>query len=222
MPGGFPQDISKIILKGQKPFTDRPNAHLTPVDFDKEFEQFQLDFDEYCDELDFISYQLYPKVFKEFYDNWLKYGEVRQLPTKAFFFGLKENEEIFVQIGRGKHIIVKKLYKSEPDENGLRKVYFELNGQTRVIEVKDQNFKVTKAQHRKAEGAKEIGSPLQGRLAELRVAVGQSVKENSALFVIEAMKMETTVSASKAGVVKKIHLPVGEMVYPEDLVIELE
>jgi pyruvate carboxylase len=222
MPGGFPQDVSKIILKGQKPFTDRPNAHLTPIDFEKEFAQFQKDFDEFCDELDFISYLLYPKVFKEFHMHWLNYGEVRHLPTKAFFYGLKENEEIFVQIGRGKHIIVKKLYKSEPDENGFRKVYFELNGQTRVIEVKDQNFKVTKAQHRKAAEPNEIGSPLQGRLAEIKVTVGQSVKENSALFVIEAMKMETTVSAPKAGVIKKVHLAAGEMVYQEDLVIEFE
>jgi pyruvate carboxylase len=222
MPGGFPQDISKIILKGQKPFTDRPNAHLEPVDFEKGFEAFQKEFDEYCDELDFISYQLYPKVFKDFYGHWLTYGDVRHLPTKAFFYGLKENEEIFVQIGKGKHIIVKRLYKSKPDDNGVRKVYFELNGQTRVIEVKDQNYKVTKALNRKAESDNEIGSPLQGRLADVRVAPGQSVKDNEALFVIEAMKMETTVSAPKAGIVKKVHLSAGDMVHQEDLVIEFE
>ncbi|MFT6215039.1 MAG: pyruvate carboxylase [Roseivirga sp.] len=222
MPGGFPQDISKIILKGQKPFTDRPNAHLEPVDFEKGFEAFQKEFDQYCDELDFISYQLYPKVFKDFYGHWLTYGDVRHLPTKAFFYGLKENEEIFVQIGKGKHIIVKRLYKSKPDDNGVRKVYFELNGQTRVIEVKDQNYKVTKALNRKAESDNEIGSPLQGRLADVRVAPGQSVKDNEALFVIEAMKMETTVSAPKAGIVKKVHLSAGDMVHQEDLVIEFE
>lgn len=222
MPGGFPEKLSKIILKGEKPYSERPNAHLEPVDFEKEFVQFQSDFDEYCDELDFISYKLYPKVFKDFYEHWLKYGEVRHLPTKAFFYGLKENEEIFVQIGKGKHIIVKKLYKSEPDENGLRKVYFELNGQTRVIEVKDKNFKVTKPTHRKAEAENEIGSPLQGRLAEIRVEPGQKVKENTPLFVIEAMKMETTVTAHKKGTVKKIHLAAGEMVDQEDLVVEME
>lgn len=221
-PGGFPQELSKIILKGKTAYTDRPNAHLEPVDFDKEFKQFQIDFDEYCDELDFLSYKLYPKVFRDFYEHWLTYGEVRHLPTKAFFYGLKENEEVFVQIGKGKHIIVKMLHKSEPDEDAIRKVYFDLNGQTRVIEVKDQNVKVTKAVHRKAEAENEIGSPLQGRLAEIKVKEGQEVKANTGLFVIEAMKMETTVSAPKAGKVKKIHLMAGTMLDQEDLVIEME
>ena len=221
-PGGFPEQLSKIILKGQQPYTERPNAHLEPVDFDKEFAEFQNDFDDYCDELDFLSYKLYPKVFKDFYDHWQQYGEVRHVPTKTFFYGLKPNEEIFVQIGRGKHIIVKMLYSSEPDDNGKRKVYFELNGQTRVIEVLDRSFKVTKASNRKAEGDKEIGSPLQGRLAEVKVKVGEEVAENTPLFVIEAMKMETTVTATAAGKIKKVHLHAGGMVDQDDLVVELE
>ena len=190
MPGGFPQELSRIILKGEKPYTDRPNAHLEPVDFDKEFKAFQQEFDIYCDELDFLSYKLYPKVFKDFYQHWQNYGAVWQLPTKAFFFGLKPNEEVFVEIGKGKHIIIKMLYIAEPDENGMRKVYFELNGQTRVIDVRDQNLKVTKVANRKVDGEHQVGAPLQGRIAEVKVNVGDTVKENQALFVVEAMKME--------------------------------
>ena len=63
---------------------------------------------------------------------------------------------------------------------------------------------------------------LQGRLAEVKVKEGQEVKANAGLFVIEAMKMETTVSASKSGKVKKIHLQAGAMLDQEDLVIEME
>ncbi|WP_286755698.1 pyruvate carboxylase [Roseivirga sp. UBA838] len=222
MPGGFPQELSRIILKGEKPYTDRPNAHLEPVDFDKEFKAFQQEFDIYCDELDFLSYKLYPKVFKDFYQHWQNYGAVWQLPTKAFFFGLKPNEEVFVEIGKGKHIIIKMLYIAEPDENGMRKVYFELNGQTRVIDVRDQNLKVTKVANRKVDGEHQVGAPLQGRIAEVKVNVGDTVKENQALFVVEAMKMETTVSAPEAGKVKAIYLKGGDMVEQDDLVVELE
>ncbi len=221
-PGGFPEAISKIILKGEKPFTDRPNAHLEPVDFEAEFKTFQNDFDEYCDELDFLSYKLYPKVFKDFYDHWQSFGEVWRLPTLAFFYGLKNNEEIFVEIGRGKAIIIKKLYKSAPNEDGFCNVYFEMNGQARVLEVKDANFKSTKIAHRKVESENHIGAPLQGRLAEIAVKEGDTVKENTPLFVIEAMKMETSISAPRAGKVKKIHLLASEMVEQDDLVIELE
>ncbi|OEK05397.1 pyruvate carboxylase [Roseivirga misakiensis] len=221
-PGGFPQKLSEIILKGEKPFTDRPNAHMEPVDFDKEFAAFQKEFDQYCDELDFLSYKLYPKVFKDFYQHWQKYGEVLQLPTKAFFYALKEDEEVFVEIGRGKHIIVKMVYIGEPDEEGLRKVHFALNGQSRVIKVKDQAFNVTKVTNQKAEADHEVGLPLQGRLAEVKVKAGDVIKDNQALFVIEAMKMETTVSSPMAGTVKKVYLAAGAMVEQDDLVVELE
>lgn len=222
MPGGFPQELSKIILKGQKPYTDKPNAHLKPVDFEKEFKAFQKEFDIYCDELDFLSYQLYPKVFKDFYQHWLKYGAVWHLPTKAFFFGLKQNEECFVEIGKGKHIIIKMLYIAEPEDTGMRKVYFELNGQTRVIDVRDQNLKAAKPTNRKVDGEHQVGAPLQGRIAEVKVKVGDKVKENQPLFVIEAMKMETTVSSPESGIVKAVYLTGGSMVEQDDLVVELE
>lgn len=220
-PGGFPQEVSKVILKGEKPFTDKPNAHLPAVDFDSEFKAFQQEFDEYCDELDFLSYKLYPKVFKDFYLHWRKYGAVWQLPTKAFFFGIEEDEELFVEIGKGKHIIIKLLYISKPNEDGLCKVHFELNGQTRIIEVRDKNYKVTKVQHRKAAADNEVGSPLQGRLADIKVREGDQVSAKQPLFVIEAMKMESTVTATQSGTVKKVHLSAGDMVEQDDLVIEL-
>ncbi|MEO1049544.1 MAG: pyruvate carboxylase [Bacteroidota bacterium] len=220
--GGFPETLSKIILKGEQPFTDRPNAHLEPIDFDSEFQQFQQEFDQYCDEFDFLSYKLYPKVFADFYDHWQEYGDVWRLPTLAFFYGLKENEEIFVEIGDGKAIIIRQIYVSSPNEDGMRFVSFDLNGQQRVIEVKDRSFKSDKKAHRKAESDSEIGAPLQGRIADVKVEVGQEVDENTPLFIIEAMKMETTVAAPAKGKVKQIHLPVGEMVEQDDLVIEME
>lgn len=220
--GGFPIEISKLVLKNEKPFTDRPNAHLEPIDFDKEFEEFQLKFDNYCNELDFLSYQLYPKVFEDFYNHWMKYSEVWRLPTSAFFYGLKNNEEIFVELAKGKAIIIKKLYKSTPNEDGICQVHFEMNGQTRIIEMKDESFQTTKVAHRKVEAEHEIGSPLQGRLAEVKVKAGDKVDENTPLFVIEAMKMETTVTAPLSGKVKKVHLSAGEMVEQDDLVVELE
>ncbi|MEQ8925862.1 MAG: pyruvate carboxylase [Fulvivirga sp.] len=219
---GFPKELQKIILKGEKPFTDRPNAHLKPVDFKKEFTEFQKKFDEYCDELDFLSYKLYPKVFEEFYARWQEYGELWRLPTRAFFYGLKNNEEIFVEIGKGKAIIIKKLYASKPDEDGLCNVYFEMNGQARVIQVKDLSYKSTKVTNVKVSTDKHVGAPLQGRLAEVKVKAGDKVKENQPLFVIEAMKMETSISAPTSGKVAKVYLNAGDMVEQDDLVIEIE
>jgi pyruvate carboxylase len=220
--GGFPEKLSKIILKGEKPFTDKPNAHLQPIDFEKEFKEFQEEFDEYCNELDFLSYKLYPKVFTEFYNKFQLYGEVWHLPTPAFFYGMKNNEEIFVEIGKGKAITLKKLYHGQPDENGLSSVYFEMNGQTRVIEVVDKSFTSTKKAHKKVKAEKDIGAPLQGKLAEVLIKAGDTVKKEAPLFVIEAMKMETTIVAPREGKIKEVHLDAGELVFTDDLIVEFE
>lgn len=220
--GGFPEAISKMVLKGEKPFTDRPNAHLAPIDFELEMKQFQEEFDEYCDELDFLSYKLYPKVFRDFHTYSKHYGEIWRLPTGAFLYGLKDNEEIFVEIAKGKAIIIKKLYKAQADETGNCNVYFELNGQLRVIRILDRNIKVDKMLNKKAEALNHIGAPIPGKLIDIKVQVGDKVVENDPLFVIEAMKMETTISASEPGTIKAIHLTVGGLVESEDLVVEME
>ena len=114
------------------------------------------------------------------------------------------------------------LYVSEPDESGYRVVSFELNGQTRRIRVRDEAFKATKEVHKKAKEQHEVGAPLQGRIAAILVEKGDSVNENTPLFIIEAMKMESTITAPAAGQVKEIHLNAGTMVEQDDLVVELE
>lgn len=220
--GGFPKELSKIILKGEKPFTNRPNAHLEPIDFDKEMAAFKKKFDKNRTELDLLSYLLYPKVYEQYYNHLQEFGEVWYIPTLPFFYGLKNGEEMLVEIAEGKTIVIRLLFVSEPNDEGLRTVSFELNGQTRRVKVKDESAKVDKINHQKAKEPHEVGAPLQGRLAEIKVKVGDKVTENSPLFVIEAMKMESTITPPRAGVVKKIHLKAGEMVSQDDLVISLD
>ncbi|WPP52295.1 pyruvate carboxylase [Catalinimonas niigatensis] len=222
--GGFPKDVQKAILKGEQPYTERPNEHLEPIDFDKEFAEFQQRLGKDRSMLDFISYKLYPKVYEDFYNHTKVYGDMSSLPTPAFFYGLKYGEEILVKIGEGKVIMIKLLFITEPDEEGFRNVTFELNGQSRRVKVKDHTYQVKIVQHRKAEkdSETEVGAPLQGRLSSIMTKTGQEVEEGTPLFVIEAMKMESTISSPRAGKIKKIYLEAGEMVEQDDLVVELE
>ncbi len=221
-PGGFPPKVQALVLKGEKPYTDRPNAHLEPVDFEGEFEAFRQKFDPDLTPRDFLSYKLYPKVFEEFWTHFEQYGAMRNLPTPAFFFGLKPNEEIMVELARGKNILIKYLNMTEPDEQGNRLVFFQLNGQTRSIPVRDEQVRTEAVVHRKAAGDKEVGAPLQGNLSQILVEEGQEVNANTPLFIIEAMKMESTITAPIAGKVRKIHLPEKTLVEQDDLVVELE
>ena len=79
-----------------------------------------------------------------------------------------------------------------------------------------------KALNRKAVERNEIGSPLMGRLASVLVKQGDALEKNDPVFVIEAMKMETTISAPYQGKVKAVLLAEGELLNQGDLVVELE
>jgi len=223
--GGFPKKLQKIILKDSKPYTNRPNAHLEPVNLDAEFEEFlkkfQPQFDRELVFTDFLSFKLYPKVYEEAWNKHLEYGDIAKIPTKNFFFGMKLNEETIIEIGPGKNIIVKLLSVGPPNEYGARTVFFKVNGQTRNIEVIDRSLEVEKAENPKAESnnPKQIGAPLQGLLSKIMVKKDQRVKKNQPLFVIEAMKMETTITATKGVKIKALNLKEGTMVNAEDLVI---
>ena len=219
---GFPKKFQKIVLKDEKPFKNRPNAHLSPIDFEKDFEDFKRKFPN-TNFLEFISYLLYPKVFEDYYSHYQKYNDVSVIPTLPFLYGMSPNEEILIELSEGKTLIVKLLYVSRPDEEGMRSVHFEMNGQVRIVRVKDQNAQSTKVLNQKAsEAENEIGSPLQGRIASVLVKKGESVKSNQPLFVIEAMKMETTVTAPADGKISKILLSNGTMVEQDDLVVVLD
>jgi pyruvate carboxylase len=220
--GGFPPQLQAMVLKGEKPYTERPNAYLKAIDFEQEFATFQEKFDKDCSFLDFLSYQMYPKVFEEYYQHRQEYGQVDYIPTKAFFYGMRFGEEIQINISEGKTLLVRKRSTSQADENGLITVSFELNGQYRRVRVRDQHLKIEKASHQKAESPLQIGAPLQGKIAEIKVQEGQSVEANTPLFVIEAMKMESIITANEKATVKKIHLPAGTLVEQGDLVVELE
>jgi pyruvate carboxylase len=221
--GGWPKELQKLVLKDEKPYTDLPNAHLKPVDFDSEFEQFQNKFDSYLSFLDFLSWKFYPKVFEDFYNFQKQFGDVHSLPSPSFFFGMKSNEEIMVTIGQGKTVLIRLLFVSEhADEMGNRSVFFRLNGQTRAIEIKDRNALVRKTLNPKASGEKQIGTPLQGRLSKIFVKAGEKVAKNAPLFTIEAMKMETTITASKDLKVLKVSMEEASMVETDDRILEIE
>ncbi|WP_179351768.1 pyruvate carboxylase [Winogradskyella vidalii] len=226
--GGFPKKLQKIILKNREAYTDRPNAHLKPVDFTKEFadfkKKFQQGFTRPIETEDFLSYMLYPKVFEKAHENYKKYGNVALIPTKDFFFGMKLQEETLITLEPGKTIIVKLLSVSIPNSDGVRTVFFKVNGENRFVEIFDTSLEIKKVEHVKIdpEDSNQIGAPLQGSLYKVLVKKGLAVKENDPLFIIEAMKMETTVTANKAGKIKSISLSEGHMVKQDDLVITLE
>jgi pyruvate carboxylase len=226
--GGFPKELQKLILKNVEPYTERPNEHLEPIDFEKEFEAFKLNFsagmNREVEITDFLSYKLYPKVYLDAYNQHKKYGNMINIPTKNFFYGMDVGEEIMIELDRGKNILISLVSITQPDSLGNVNILFKVNGQFRNTIVKDKSIKVVLNENVKIEtnNPKQIGAPLQGLLSTVFVENGQEVKRNQPLFVIEAMKMETTLLAPNDGIVNKIQLKEGTLVTSDDLVIVLE
>jgi pyruvate carboxylase len=219
--GGWPKELQKIVLKNELPYVDQPNAHIPAIDLAREVAEFRIKYDENCSEEDYLSYKMFPKVFDEFYHFKKHFGDVSSLPTAAFFYPLDANEEILVEIEAGKNLLIRYMYMTQPNEDGMRDVFFKINGQTRSVSVRDTNIKVQKVAHYKISNEREIGAPLQGKLVKVFVKEDEAVEKNQPLFVIEAMKMESTITAPFAGKVKKQHLKEGIMVEQDDCVVEI-
>ncbi|MEP2920106.1 pyruvate carboxylase [Sulfitobacter sp.] len=223
-PGGFPAGIVDKVLKGEKPNTERPGAHLEPVDLEAVRAELATKFDTEIDDEDLCGYLMYPKVYTDYMDRHETYGPVRTLPTPTFFYGMEPSDEISAEIDPGKTLEIRLQAIGETTEDGDVKVFFELNGQPRVIRVPNRLVKATTAQRPKAEAgnANHIGAPMPGVVASVGAVVGQAVKSGDLLLTIEAMKMETGLHAERDAVVKAVHVIPGGQIDAKDLLVELE
>lgn len=219
---GFPKELQKMVLKGEKPYKKRANAHLKQVNFEKEYKAYQKEYEDRPSFEDFLSWKFYPKVFDAYYKHFQEYGNVSVVPSSVFFYGLERGDETIFEMAPGKNILIRLSYIGEPNEEGIRNISFKLNGRARVLAVRDETIEVEIIKNRKADEANHVGAPLQGLLSKIFVKPGDSVQKNTPLFIIEAMKMETTVTAQGPGKVASIVLSEGTMVESEDLVVELD
>ncbi|KIN76547.1 pyruvate carboxylase [Sulfitobacter mediterraneus] len=224
-PGGFPDGIVKKVLKGEAPNTERPGKHLEPVDLEAVRAELSAELDGMAiDDEDLCGYLMYPKVFLDYMGRHRSYGPVRTLPTQTFFYGMEPGEEISAEIDPGKTLEIRMQAMSETTEDGEVKVFFELNGQPRVIRVPNRLVKSTTLQRPKAEAGNDnhIGAPMPGVVASVGAVVGQTVHAGDLLLTIEAMKMETGIHAERDAVVKAVHVQAGGQIDAKDLLVELE
>jgi pyruvate carboxylase len=224
-PGGFPPQLQARVLRGRKPLTDRPGATLPPADFAKARKELEAKLRRTPTEQDVISYLLYPKVFLDYADYEAKYSDLSVLPTPVFFFGMAKGEEVSVDIEPGKTLIIKFLTVGEPQPDGRRVVYFELNGQPREVIVTDRSLGggTVKARAKAEPGnAKHVAAPMPGAVVAVAVAMGEEVAPGQKLLTLEAMKMETTLYADRPGKVAEVLVRPGTQVEGGDLVIRFE
>ena len=222
--GGWPKKLQETILRGAKPNRGRPGAQLPKAGLEEVAEALEKKIGRRPAPDEVLSYLMYPEVFLKFAKARQSYGDVDVLPTPQFYYGMERGQDIAVTIEPGKALAVKFQTVGEPHPDGTRTVFFELNGQPREVSVRDRGLEVKQKARRRADPAKpgEIGAPIPGVVSIVAVELGQTVRKDDRLLVMEAMKMQSTIYAPVAGKVRELLVQPGQQVEAKDLLLAIE
>jgi len=165
---------------------------------------------------------LFPGPTRTF-EQWREtYGDLSVLDTLDYLYGLKPGVEHVVAMRRGVHLFVGLEAIGEADEKGMRTVMTTLNGQLRPVAVRDTSVEVERRASERADPSVpgHVAAPFAG-VVTLKVAAGDAVEAGQPVAAIEAMKMEATITAPIAGVVRRLAIPETAGVEPGDLIAEI-
>ena len=223
---GFPQDLQRVVLKGEKPITCRPGDLLPPVDWDALEAEMKKFYPEKTpiERSALLSYAMYPKVFEEYIRHRKEYGYIMRMGSHVFFNGMALGETNKINIEDGKTLVIRYLGLGDQNDDGTRNVQFELNGMRREVAVPDPAAKDTGKRVVMADpkDKSQVGASIPGMVSRVNVKPGDKVEPNQVLAVIEAMKMETSVVARMAGTVEQVTVKTGQAVQAGELLVTIQ
>jgi pyruvate carboxylase len=216
---GFPPLLQAVCCRGRQPLQVRPGAVLPPADLEAEARRLGVPPGEAAGRREVLSSLLYPGPAGELRAHARRFGDTSVLDTATFFGGMRPGDEIEARMEPGKTLVIRLTAIGEADSDGRRTLHFELNGTPRAISVIDQAVGVGGTARPSADptDAEQVGSPMAGRVLRLLVERGAQVAAGAPLLALEAMKMETVVSAPHAGRVTALPVVPGDSVRPGDL-----
>lgn len=217
--GGFPPELTDIVLRGESAYVGRPSEQLPAADFATSRTEAEKACGRQLSEREVASYLMYPEVMSGFARAQARFGPVSRLPTHCFFYGMSIGEQVQVEIEPGKVLNIVLAAISEINEKGERKLFFELNGQPRTISVVEKAATASIAAARMADetDARHVAAPMPGLISALSVQSGDPVKAGDRLMSIEAMKMETAILATRDGTVTEVAVKVGDLIDAKQL-----
>lgn len=224
--GGFPEDIQRVVLKGETPITCRPGELLEDEDFDLIMRKLASEYGIDAGMEEALSYALYPDVFEDYMRSIRDVGDFSSMGSDIYFHGLSEGETCEIILEDGRVLVITLLQISELGPDGRRKVTFEVNGNRTEIGVIDKAHRGRGGEEgatsmADASNHLHIGASIPGAIAKVLVKVGDSVEENQPLIIIEAMKMETNITSKVSGIVGRLLVTEGQGVRSGELLMEL-
>ena len=212
-PAPFNEELQLRILEGADVISCRP-ADLIEDEMDKltaelqelasqdniELAQGEREID------DVLTYALFPQVGLKFLANRNNPEEFEAVPT-----------------------LESALAATQPATASDEEVYtIAVNGQSYVVQINEGgdigNVSPVAAAPQTAAPAtagEPVTAPLAGNIWKVEVSAGQQVDEGEVLIILEAMKMETQIVASKAGVVASISVKPGDAVKVGDQLVSI-
>ncbi|KAI4185223.1 MAG: hypothetical protein L6R41_004251 [Letrouitia leprolyta] len=221
--GGFPEPLRSDALRGRRKLDQRPGLFLEPLDLAKIKKEINERFGS-ASECDVASYAMYPKVFEDYRKFVAKYGDLSVLPTRYFLARPEIGEEFYVELEKGKVLILKMLAVGPlSEQTGQREVFYEMNGEVRQVTVDDKNAAVENVSRPKADSgdSSQVGAPMSGVVVEVRVHDGGEVKKGDPVAILSAMKMEMVISAPHSGKVGELKVKEGDSVDGQDLICKI-
>ena len=201
-PGGWPEPFRTKALAGKK----LPSRDLElPAAAKSVLADGQVSHDELRGLLNNL---LFPGPTKDFEEATRQYGDLSVLPTSAFFFGVPPGQEVEVALGAGVSLYLAVDAIGEADESGFRSVFCRLNGQPRVVTVRDRAVADSRPRGERAQpdNPAHVAAPFAGAVS-LTVQVGDKVEAGQTVATIEAMKMEAPITTSTGGTVSRLAVP---------------
>ncbi|MFJ9154101.1 pyruvate carboxylase [Streptomyces sp. NPDC102270] len=209
-PGGWPEPFRTKALQGR--------ADAKPVKELNAEDRSGLE----KDRRSTLNRLLFPAPTREYETHRQSYGDTSLLDSKDFFYGLRPGKEYAVDLEPGVRLLIALEAIGEADERGMRTVMSTLNGQLRPIQIRDaavsSDIPATEKADRSNTG--HVAAPFAG-VVTLAVNEGDEVAAGATVATIEAMKMEASITAAKAGRVSRLAINKIQQVEGGDLLVEI-
>ena len=215
LPGGWPEPFRTKVLAGKN-----LKFGITPVNTD---DLAALLGEDSALRRSTLNRLLFPAPTADFLKSQETFGNLDQIDTVDYLYGLVPGVEHVVSLSRGVQIYVGLEAIGSPDAKGYRTLMATLNGQLRPINVRDRKITVNTVQAEKADASNlgHVAAPFAG-VVTLQTVEGTHVEVGQPVATIEAMKMEATITASIAGVVRRLAVSKTQAVDAGDLIIVVE
>ena len=215
LPFGWPEPFRTKVLAGKK-----INIEVAPLELE---DRQKLESGDSATIRRTLNRLLFPAPTKEFERIRDTYGDLDNVSTLDYLYGLDTETEHVVELRKGLQLFVGLEAIGEADGKGLRNVMTKLNGQLRPVTVRDHSIQITTSSAEKADphNASHAAAPFTGVVTP-KVEVGQEVAAGDVIASIEAMKMEASITAPVSGKIVRLGIQGPTPVEGGDLIAVIE